>query len=422
MTEKLLIMGVDTSTQFIIREAKKRGLYTILTDYLLLDESPLKKQVDEAWFENVGNLDVLEQKCRETGVTAVIAGNHEFCLDCTKELCRRLGLPFYASDTCWEIARDKEVFKRLCRECGVPVAKDYSLQDAIQYPVCVKPSDSSGSRGISYVYDAEDLEPAYDKALSFSENNKIIIEQLLTGTEVMLVGYADRGHYHLLHSTRQITVTCSGRTVFSMGPDSPPLTEYILDRHGEALWSLLREMEVENGMFTLQGFLENDGNLYLLEPAIRLDGMVCCEMAGRSCGIHPVGWMVDLARGIHPEINWQKIDTLLGTAAFTPYLPFCNAGTIASIEGMDEIEQLHGVNILLKRFSEGDTVKDVGDMTQGACYLQLTADSPKELVALAKKINSTLRILDQNGKNLLIHVTDYDRMMEYMTCSPDTTH
>ncbi len=413
--EKILIMGIDTATKFIVEEAKKKGIYTILTDYQPVETCPLKKTVDEAWFLNVGDLDALEAKCREEGVTAVIAGNHEFCLDSTKALCRRLGLPFYANDTCWNAARDKAHFKKLCRKCGVPVAKDYSIDGPITYPVCVKPSDSCAQRGLSIVSKEEDLQAAYEKALSFSENKKIIIEQVLTGQEVMLVGYADQGDYHLLYAGDIYSVICAGKPCISMGPNSPARAKEITERNGAALRKLLTEMDHQNGLFILQGFAEEDGNYYLLEPGIRFDGAVCCQLAAKIYDINPVGWMIDLARGLKPEIDWSGTDITDRRGCYASHVMYCNPGTIAKIEGVEWVRNLPNVELLLNRFKVGDTVKDVGNMTQCAFYMHMTASSPSELIDTLKCINSTLRILDEEGNSLLIYETEYDKILNSMS-------
>ncbi len=413
--EKLLIMGVDSATRYIIKEAQKKKLYTILTDYLPMEKSPLKGLVDEAWFVDVGALDELEKKCRESGVTAVMAGNHEYCLDCTKELAKRLELPFYASDTCWRYDRDKALFKQLCADSGLPVAKNYSIDGPVEFPVCVKPSDSSSQRGVSFIYEEKDLQPAYERALSFSENKKVIIEQLLTGQEVMLVGYADQGNYHILFVTEPLSVLCGGKPCISIGCHSYSKAAELLGTYGERIYTMLRKMDHQNGLFMLQGFVEADGTLYLFESGIRFDGGACAYLSSKVNNIDPVGWMIDLARGIKPEIDWSNIDATKENKPHTSYLIYCRPGTIARIEGVEEVESLPGVEFLLKRYKPGDVVVDVGNMTQVGFYLHLVADTPEEMIALLKKLNSTLRIMDDKGNSLLIYADDYDQFLEYMT-------
>lgn len=73
---KLLVLGSDYGTLDIVHEAKKRGIYVIVAD--LMETSPTKEVADEVWLISTTDTDLLEQKCREVGVTAVITGASDF--------------------------------------------------------------------------------------------------------------------------------------------------------------------------------------------------------------------------------------------------------------------------------------------------------------------------------------------------------
>lgn len=158
--KKLLMLGTSMMSCEMVRYAQSKGIYTIVTDYLSPEKSIAKQISDEYWMINTSELDVLEQKCREEGVTAVICGISEFNLEMCMELCKRLGFPCYCTPEAWRYSRDKELFKNLCKELGAPVATDYELTDAltdeeldkIVLPVVVKPVDMSGNRGVTYCH------------------------------------------------------------------------------------------------------------------------------------------------------------------------------------------------------------------------------------------------------------------------------
>ena len=72
--EKLLMMGTGLASKEIIEYAKSQGVFTIVTDYLDPEKSTAKQVSDDYWMINTGDLDSLEKKCREEGITAVICG------------------------------------------------------------------------------------------------------------------------------------------------------------------------------------------------------------------------------------------------------------------------------------------------------------------------------------------------------------
>lgn len=187
--KKLLMLGTSLISKEMVEYAKSIGVYTIVTDYLEPEKSRAKLVADEYWMINVAEVDLLERKCREEGITAVICGISEFCLEVCMELCKRLGFPCYCTPEAWHFSRDKDDFKKLCKSIGAPVATDYHLSDelsedelnGVKFPVVVKPVDMSGNRGISYCYNKEELVSAYKYARSLSKSDKIIVEKMLKG-------------------------------------------------------------------------------------------------------------------------------------------------------------------------------------------------------------------------------------------------
>jgi D-alanine-D-alanine ligase len=86
------------------------------------------------------------------------------------------------------IAMDKDIFKKVMRDSGIPVAAHHAIRlgDAIEnpfgYPVFVKPSSLGSSVGITKVHDEEELEPAVE--LAFRHDEKVLVEEFVAGTEV----------------------------------------------------------------------------------------------------------------------------------------------------------------------------------------------------------------------------------------------
>ena len=189
--KKLLMLGTSYESCEMIKYAKSKGVYTIVTDPRAPEESIAKLVADEYWMINVSDIDLLENKCKEENINAVICGVSEFCLEVAMELCSRLGLPNYCTPQAWHYSRDKADFKALCRKVGAPVPEDYNISNEfldtdlknIKYPVVVKPVDMSANRGISYCYTQNELKAAYKYAQSLSKNPKIIVERMLKGKE-----------------------------------------------------------------------------------------------------------------------------------------------------------------------------------------------------------------------------------------------
>ena len=86
------------------------------------------------------------------------------------------------------LCMDKDLFKAVMRDHGIPVARNATLRlgdevlNPFGYPVFVKPARLGSSVGISKVTTADELAPAVELARRHDE--KVLIEELVTGVEV----------------------------------------------------------------------------------------------------------------------------------------------------------------------------------------------------------------------------------------------
>jgi len=99
------------------------------------------------------------------------------------------GIPYVGAGVAASaLAMDKDLFKKVLRDSGVPVARHHAIrlgdpvENAFGYPVFVKPARLGSSVGISKVHDASELEPAV--ALARRHDEKVLVEEFVEGMEV----------------------------------------------------------------------------------------------------------------------------------------------------------------------------------------------------------------------------------------------
>jgi D-alanine-D-alanine ligase len=86
------------------------------------------------------------------------------------------------------LCMDKDLFKKVLRDSGIPVARHVALrpgepaENPFGYPCFVKPARLGSSVGISKVHDESELGPALE--LAFRHDEKVLIEEFLDGVEV----------------------------------------------------------------------------------------------------------------------------------------------------------------------------------------------------------------------------------------------
>ena len=87
------------------------------------------------------------------------------------------------------LAMDKDVFKAVMRDRGIPVTRNITLREAgtphenpFGFPVFVKPARLGSSVGISKAHDEEELAAAVE--LAFQHDDKVLVEEFVDGMEV----------------------------------------------------------------------------------------------------------------------------------------------------------------------------------------------------------------------------------------------
>jgi D-alanine-D-alanine ligase len=86
------------------------------------------------------------------------------------------------------LAMDKDLFKKVMRDSGIPVAAHHAIRlgDAVEnpfgYPVFVKPARLGSSVGITKVHDEAELGRAVEVA--FRHDEKVLVEEFVDGMEV----------------------------------------------------------------------------------------------------------------------------------------------------------------------------------------------------------------------------------------------
>lgn len=415
--EKLLMMGTGLASKEIVEYAKSQGVYTIVTDYLEPEKSTAKLVSDDYWMINTGDLDELEVKCRAEGITAVICGVSEFNLEMTMALCKRLGLPCYCTPEAWHYSRDKADFKDLCKKIGAPVATDYYVSDLltdeelakVKFPVVVKPVDMSGNRGITYCYNKEELVDAYKYARSLSKNPKIVIERMLHGREWWSYYAIADGEIRQISLNAMEAEPGQLKNLYSLTTTITDKVKKFNREINPAVEAVLKEVGCKEGIAWVQEMLDDDGEFYIIEMGYRLPGDMPFMVYPDMFGFDTIKWLTDYARGIKNSID------MLPPAQEAEYkncgcgysLWTSKAGKISVIEGIDEILKIPGVTYY--------SLHNVGEefpVHRPVGVVGVYADDCEEFIQKIDQINKTIRVLDENGDDMIIRYTNFDYLRE----------
>jgi biotin carboxylase len=401
--KRLLIMGGVPNARDIVKKAHELGVHVMVTDYL--EDSPAKKIADESFMVSTTDIDAVVKLCQEQRVDGVFTGYIDSMLPYCCEVCERLGLPFYATKKQLECTTNKRSFKDACLLCGVPVARDYQLDSPdIPYPVAVKPVDNSGSRGFAVCHSREELEAAYQRALTFSTSKKVIIEEFLEGKEVTL--------YYTVQNGKVTLSTISERFHQPGFAQLPAATLFFAEYFSlydnemhESVCRFAKMLGMKNGSFILQTYYTEDG-FKCMEIIHRLSGIREYVIVSHENEIDIV--KMHIRHALTGEFTgWDA--SIYDNPKFThvyAYITFLlnKPGKIGEISGIQEIRMHPNVIDISPVYAEGDVIPDVvmGTLQQIFARCYIVADDKKELAEAIRDVEGLISVYDSDGNNMLL--------------------
>lgn len=419
--KKLLILGGTRISCEIVKRAKEFGLYTIVTDYNNVDKSPAKLLADKYFDISVADVDAVVDLIKQEKIDGVMVGYADVLMPYYADICTKADLPCYGTKEQFETLTNKDSFKTLCRKYNVPVVPEYTLElddfdrsvKSIHFPVLVKPSDNSGARGITICHNPEELKNAYEYAMSFSSNKKVLIEKYINGREVTALWVFQDGELH---------ITCiANRHVKRISEDVVPLpvgytmpasiTDSFLANIAPQAKKMLKSIGVKNGFLFMQCLVEGD-DCYISDIGYRYTGVMEYKVLEDCCGYNPYKMQIYFAiTGRMADENIaSKVNPYLGKYGFN--LSFlAEAGTIARIEGIEESMKIRGVLDHLITHVPGDEITQdmVGLLSQLSVRVVGVADSYEKLCETIESINNEIKIIS----------TDNQDMIQRRLCSSD---
>ena len=423
--KRLLILGASPNECEIVNAAREMGVYTITTDnHTNWDDAPAKKLSDEAWDVSWAEIPTLKEKAIERKVDGVIAGFSEFRTNCAIRLSRELGTTFYIqSEDQLRITRDKLLFKKICRENGVPVAKDYYVTKEmrpedlakIEYPVIVKPTDNAGSRGIRFCNSADDIVSCIEYALSFSETKQIVVEEVLHGHEV--VAYYTLADGKAAFASIFDKYARIEREGFNALMDaylypSNQLHKYI-ERYDANVRHLLENMGLRNGVISLQGFAQPDGSIVFFEMGFRLGGTNSYHYTEYYNGVSHLRMLISycLTGNMHPEELRKEDATFKGGYGCTFTLLSKN-GVISSVSGVDKVAALPNVLHTCFYHKLGTEIVHNGSQFPKTFRAYIVGKSLDEIRDTIRFIQDTVSVKDADGNDMLYDRFDVMKLSE----------
>jgi biotin carboxylase len=369
----LMVVGAGFGQLPAILTAKKMGLRVVAIDRNA--DALGMKHADAALPIDVLDIDGAVEAGRRYKIDGIMTMQTELPVPTIGAVVDELGLNgvrFDVAKTC----TNKVEMRRKFAERKIP-QPDFRIastcEDAddavkeITFPCVTKPADNSGSRGITKVTNMNGIESAFMRAIRYSRQGKILVEEFVEGIEVGAQCFSINGHCEkvLVHNDTMSRPPCmipTGHSFPSM------LDDKTLGETEEAIAATVDALGIETGPSNVDLILNKDFQPVVLEVGARIGATCLPELVYYYTGI-----------------DWVKA-AILASLGETPDLTVAQSTPCAAlILEAPENGELSGYNI-------PDRVKK----TDGLLEIEVTAE-------IGQSVNKLTKGTDRIGK---VVVTD----------------
>ncbi len=318
---------------------------------------------------------------KELGINAVMTYGATLTLPTVAYIGEKLGLPALPVDTA-ELSKSKYKIKKRLADYGCNIKGDffemYSVEDAKNHkftlPCVIKPSDGSGSKGVSLVYNENEIENAVQYAFDGARYGEFYAESLIYGEEYSAEAFVANGEIYVYAIVKTTFERLSNGEI-SYGHRTPSglpaeTEKLIADEVKKAIKALNITMASVNFDVILSN---DDGKPYIIDCGIRVgQNLIASHFVPLSRGVSVIDNTIKLALGEKVDAE-PKFNKCIATRLLI-YKP----GVITEIKPMDNIIGTNNIVDVVMRKGVGDTQNEYREKSDTCGWVITTGNTPDE--------------------------------------------
>lgn len=307
MKERIVIIGANEFQNCLILKAKELGYETHVFAWAAGDIG--EKNADFFYPISIVDKEKILEECKKIEPVAIVSIGSDLAVLTVNYVARELGLTANSED-CDRVSTNKYMMRRAFLENNIPTPRfikvdgklNFQSIQEFSYPLIAKPTDRSGSRGITKVLNESELEKAIKIAQDLSFEHSAIVEEFISGKEYSCECISYRGEHHFLALTEKFTT--GSPHYIEIGHIQPAIvsdeTKNVLKK---TVYSALDALGIENGASHTELKIDSKGNIGIIEVGARMGGdCIGSDLVMLSTGNDFVKMVIDVACGNQPQI------------------------------------------------------------------------------------------------------------------------
>lgn len=393
--KRILLLGGSAQQIVAIETAKKLGYYTVLCDYLT--DNPGQYVADKFYLVSTTDKKAVLEVAKKENIDGIIAYASDPAAPTAAYVAEQLDLPTNPYRSV-DILCNKNKFREFLSQNGFdcPASKSYTDskvaiedKDSFEYPIIMKPVDSSGSKGVTILRSKDNFDEAVNFAFSFSRSKRIIIEKYIVRKHKYTIGgdiFIDKGKviiWGLMNCFRKH----SPNPLVPGGELYPALLNKAdLEKVKETLQDMVTKLHITSGCMNVELIIDKDDKVYLIDIGPRAGGNMIPIQLSAIFGIDIVEMSLRSAMGENLNISPRVV------------IPYCahyvlhsdKSGVYQDITFSDEIEK----NIFRKELYKkaGDEVEYFDNAAKALGIIFLKFSSAEEMYYKMNHMNDYIKI------------------------------
>lgn len=393
--KKILILGAGNHQLHIIEQAKKMGLYTIV---ISPDGNyPGLELADKVYYEDASDGEKVLAAAMTEGVDGITTDQGEIFVRALAYATDKMGLPGIGYETAL-LFTDKNAEKEKCGKLGLPTirhelanteAEAEAFFDKLGGSAIIKPTDSSGSRGVTRIDSIGELRRSFETTRSFSRDGNVIIEEFIKGRELEVDSIVVDGRCeYLMHAD---LTEFNIPNVFACTTILFPSTaeDEVIDRLIDINKRTIEGLGLKNGLAHAEYIMDDmTGEIYLMEAAARGGGLyLSSHITELQTGLNTAEFLINYALGKTTGMpSFQRELCHCGYVAF--YLP---VGEVVSMDGLsDALSMPFVTKSLIHAYKGMKTTEYTDKRLRNVIFLK--AQTREELLENIEKLRNCIRI------------------------------
>lgn len=322
--KKILLLGGSAQQLVAIQAAKDLGYYTIVCDYL--PDNPGQYIADKYYGASTTDVEAIYEIARDEKVNGILAYASDPAALPAATVAERLGLPTNPAKSV-EILGLKYPWRQFLRDNDFACPKVYSFHpeesiDSIisnakhfTFPIVVKPTDSSGSKGVTVLNDWNGLKDAIAWADSYSRNKVLLIEEYIQRGLPSVIGgdiFIWDGKI-VLYGEMECLRDNERSPLIPIGEKKPPrINDLQRERIHTELQRIVTALDIRFGEMNIEILLDKEDKVHFLELGPRAGGNMIPIQLSDAFGIDLVKANVQAAMGEVPDFIEKSVHTQPG--------------------------------------------------------------------------------------------------------------